>query len=191
MRSRPSTAKPGPGLETWPTGEAAARPVFWQPSPPWFEGFAQFFERQVYTETFTQRYVPELPKEDRAALASWRARHLAEWITDALVRTEVERRLYEDPANLEAVARHGAQVRATLTGRPAAPSTEAGVPMSEDLLSPILWNYPAYSQNFLFAYLTEAALDEAMALGADLAPSLFLRGVPGGILRCFLRGVLR
>jgi hypothetical protein len=144
--------------------EHAASPALWQPPAPWFEGFAQFFERQVFTEAFMERYVPEVPAEQRASLVAWRSRHLAEWITDSIVRTQVERRLYEDPANLEAVTRFAAETRSALTAAPAAPVAEGGLHFSEDLLSPIIWNYPAYSQNYLFAYLTEAALDQAITL---------------------------
>lgn len=140
----------------------AESPALWQPPAPWFEGFAQFFERQVFTEGFMERYVPEVPEAQRAALTAWRSRHLAEWITDSIVRTQVERRLYEDPNNLEAVTRAAAELRAALTAAPAPPSAENGLHFSEDLLSPIIWNYPAYSQNYLFAYLTEAALDQAV-----------------------------
>lgn len=153
------------GLAVWWTNLDAGRqadPALWEPPSPWAEGFAQFFERQVFTEAWTSRYVPEMPAHLRSHLLQWRQAHLAEWITDAIVRTEVERRLYEDPSNLEAVARHGQAVRARLTGRPSAPNAESGMPYLDDLLSPILWNYPAYSQNYLFAYVTEAALDDAV-----------------------------
>ncbi len=140
----------------------AESPALWQPPAPWFEGFAQFFERQVYTEAYTERYVPELPQDKRKALADWRGQHLAGWITDSIVKTQVERRLYEDPNSLEAVSRAGAEISAALTGRPGAPVADGGLHFSEALVSPILFNYPAYSQNFLFAYMTEAVLDHAV-----------------------------
>lgn len=139
-----------------------SHPTLWEPPSPWFEGFAQFFERQVFTEAFAERYVPEMPAHLRTHLVQWRLAHLAEGITDAIVRTEVERRLYDDPTNLAAVARHGQEVRERLTGRPPPPVSDKGMPYADDLLSPILWNYPAYSQNYLFAYVTEAALDDAV-----------------------------
>ena len=101
--------------------------MLWEPPAPWFEGFATFFERQVYTPEFTARYVPELPEGERQALADWRASRMASWITDSIVDTLVERRLYEDPTNLAAVARAGAEIRARLTGLPE-PTPDEGAP---------------------------------------------------------------
>ena len=138
--------------------DVVGSPVLWEPAAPWFEGFAHFFERLTYEPGWTARYVPELPMEDRAPLQHWRARHVAEWISDAIVETLVERRLYEDPSNLEAVTHFAAETRQRLTGEPAAPMTEKGLTYDSALLSSIMWNYPAYSQNFLYAYMTEAWL---------------------------------
>lgn len=142
--------------------DALSSPVMWEPPAPWFEGFATFFERQVYSPAFTERYVPELPAAERQALADWRASRMAGWITDSIVETLVERRLYEDPTNLAAVARAGAEIRARLTGLPTSPEVEGSGPYEPALLSSILWNYPAYAQNYLFAYMTEAWMDAAV-----------------------------
>lgn len=138
--------------------EAVQSPVLWQPPAPWFEGFAHFFERLTFEPGFTARYVPELPAEQRDALAHWRAVHAGESITDSIVETLVERRLYEDPTNLQAICRFAAETRARVTGAPTSLATESGLHHDDALLSSILWNYPAYAQNFLFAYLAEAWL---------------------------------
>ena len=136
--------------------ETAKSPPMWEPTPPWFEGFAQFFERLVYEPGFHARYVPELPKPEREALAKWRARSVAGSIASGIVQTQVERRLYEDPNSLEAITRYAADTRAALTGAAAAPKTENGLTYDGSLLSAILWTYPAYSQNYLFSAMTEA-----------------------------------
>ena len=145
--------------------ESAASPVLWEPPPPWFEGFAQFFERVVYDPGFTARYVPELPAEQREALHHWRARRTAEWIANSMVETLAERRLYEDPNNLAAITSYAAETRTRLTGEPTAPKTQDGRIADASLVSALLWNYPAYSQNYLFAYMTEAWLYEAVVKG--------------------------
>jgi hypothetical protein len=142
--------------------EAAKSPPMWEPTPPWFEGFAQFFERLVYEPGFHARYVPELPKEQRAAVAQWRAQSVASSISSSIVQTQVERRLYEDPNSLEAITRFAASTRAALTGGTNAPTTEAGLSYDGSLLSAILWTYPAYSQNYLFSAMTEAWMWEAV-----------------------------
>jgi len=137
-------------------------PVLWEPPSPWFEGFASFFERLAYEPSFAAHYVPDLPAAEREALAAWRAAHMAGWITDSIVDTVAERRLYEDPTNLAAVARVAADTRTKLTGLPSQPQPEGGGVYDSSLTSSILWNYPAYAQNYLFAYLTEAWLYEAV-----------------------------
>jgi hypothetical protein len=142
--------------------EAAKSPPMWEPTPPWFEGFAQFFERMVYEPGFHARYVPELPKEQRKQVAQWRAQSVASSISSSIVQTQVERRLYEDPNSLEAITRFAAATRATLTGGASAPTTEAGLSYDGSLLSAILWTYPAYSQNYLFSAMTEAWMWEAV-----------------------------
>lgn len=142
--------------------EAAKSPVLWEPPSPWFEGFAAFFERLVYEPSFSERYVAELPESERQRLTDWRASHMAGWITESIVDTLAERRLYEDPTNLAAVARTAAEARARLTGLPGPPQPETGGAYDQSLVSNILWNYPAYAQNYLFAYMTEAWLYEAV-----------------------------
>lgn len=142
--------------------DARNSPVLWEPPSPWFEGFASFFERLVYEPSFSARYVPDLPQAEREALAKWRRAHMAAWITDSIVDTLAERRLYEDPTNLAAVARTAAEARARLTGLPGPPDAEAGGVYDASLISNILWNYPAYAQNYLFAYMTEAWMTEAV-----------------------------
>ena len=142
--------------------EAALSPPMWEPTPPWFEGFASFFERLAYEPGFHARYVPELPKEKRTELAAWRARSMANSIASSIVQTQVERRLYEDPHSLEAITRFAAETRQNLTGAPAPPVTESGLTYDGSLLSAILWTYPAYSQNYLFSAMTEAWMWEAI-----------------------------
>jgi hypothetical protein len=134
----------------------AQSPPMWEPTSPWFEGFAQFFERLVYEPGFHARYVPELPKEKRQALAQWRIRSMASSIASSIVQTQVEQRLYEDPNSLEAITRFAAETRVALTGAANAPVTESGLTYDGSLLSAILWTYPAYSQNYLFSAMTEA-----------------------------------
>ena len=142
--------------------DVAASPAMWEPTSPWFEGFAQFFERLVYEPSFSVRYVPELPAEEREALRRWRADNMARWITDSIIDTLVERRLYEDPNSLEAVTRFAAETRHALTGEPMPPATADGLTYTGSLNSSLLWNYPSYAQNYLFAYMTEAWLYEAV-----------------------------
>jgi len=140
----------------------AKSPVLWEPTAPWFEGFAQFFERLVYEPGFHSRYVPELPAEKREALVAWRARNTAGGLVDYVVRTKVERRLYEDPNSLEAITRFAAETRAQVSGTPTEAALESGLTYDSALLSGILWTYPAYSQNYLFSALTEAWMWEAI-----------------------------
>lgn len=137
--------------------ESVASPVLWEPPTPWFEGFAQFFERLVFEPAFLSRYMPELPEAARKGLYQWRGYNVAEQITSSIVEVEVERLLYKDPSDLAAIARAAASTRARLTGAPMPPES-AGQVYDPALLSSLLWNYPAYSQNYLFAYLTEAWL---------------------------------
>lgn len=144
------------------TGEIVASPPLWEPTAPWFEGFAGFFERIVYEPGFHARYVPELPAKLRKDLAQWRARRTAESLANDIIRTQVERRLYEDPNSLEAITRFAAAARVKLTGAPSAPVLDSGLTYDPALLSTIVWTYPAYSQNFIFATMTEAWMWEVI-----------------------------
>lgn len=141
---------------------AALSPPMWEPTPPWIEGFAAFFQRLVFEPGFHARYVPELPKEKREALAQWRVRSMASSIASSIVQTQVEQRLYEDPNSLEAITRFAAETRVALTGAAQAPMTEKGLTYDASLLSAILWTYPAYSQNYLFSAMTEAWMWDAI-----------------------------
>ncbi len=80
--------------------------------------------------------------------------------------------MYEDPNNLQAITRYAAETRQRYQGTPIPPTTEeSGLYYDSALLSSILWNYPAYSQNYLFAYMIEAWLYEAVStqVGAPIA----------------------
>ena len=145
------------------SGAPVESPPLWEPTAPWFEGFAQFFERLVYEPGFHSRYVPELPAELRADLAQWRARRTAEGLVNDIVRTQVERKLYEDPNSLEAITRFAGETRAALTGAPPPPTLKSGITYDASLLSTILWTFPAYSQNYMFSTLTEAWMWEGVA----------------------------
>ncbi len=141
---------------------AVKSPVLWELPPPWSEGFAQFFERVVYDPDFSSRYVPEMDAARAQALDAWRARHMAGWITDSIVQTLVERKLYEDPKDLRAIQRFAAETRSRLTGMPLPPADGRDFVYDPALVSSIVWVYPAYSQNYLFAYMTEAWMHDAL-----------------------------
>ncbi|GDX81038.1 hypothetical protein LBMAG42_28490 [Deltaproteobacteria bacterium] len=149
--------------------EAAASPAAWEPDAPWFEGFAQFFERVLAEPAFTAKYVPELPEADRAGVRAARVREVAEGIADAIVATRAERRLYENPDDLAGAFQVAQDARVALTGAPPPPA-EGGA-YDPALLGGLLRHYPAYSPNFLFAYLTEAQLWEGVtaAIGDPVA----------------------
>jgi len=142
--------------------EVYETPPLWGPPAPWFEGFAQFFERLVTEPAFTERYVPDFPAELRDDLARQRARDMLNMINDSLVRTEAERRLYESPESLQLISTYVHTQRMQRVGSPPAPQSEEGLPYDSALLSPILWNYPAYSPNFLFSYMVEAWIYDAV-----------------------------
>lgn len=141
---------------------AASSPVLWGPPAPWFEGFAQFFERLVYEPAFARQYMPDLPATARDELYAWRAGHMAGWISDSIVDTLVERRLYEDPSNLEAVARYAQETRARLTQEPSPPALGSGGAYDDALTSSLLWTHPGYAQNYLFAYVAESWLHQTV-----------------------------
>lgn len=153
------------GWATWwqllPDDQAAS-PALWSPPAPWVEGFAGLFERILYEPGFTSRYVPELPAELREPFQDQRARNVAAQITDGIVDTLVEKKLYENPDDLIGLTRYAAELRAELTGLPMPPTDERGLIYDNALLSSLSWNYPGYSQNFLYAYATEATLFESI-----------------------------
>ncbi len=151
----------------------AASPALWSPPAPWLEGFAGLFERILYEPSFTERYVPELPAALREPFQNQRARNVAAQITDGIVDTLVEKRLYENPEDLVALTRYAAELRAELTGLPVPGTNERGLTFDTALLSSLTWNYPGYSQNFLYAYATEATLFEGIvaSVGEPVANS--------------------
>lgn len=134
----------------------AASPTCWGPDDRWFEGFAQFFERVLAEPSFTARYVPELPEADRIATSRARIREVAQGIADGIVSTRAERQLYENPDDLAGAFRVAVETRGALTGAPPPPAGD--IPYDPALLSGLVWHYPAYSPNFLYAYMTEARL---------------------------------
>lgn len=140
----------------------ASSPTLWSPPDPWFEGFAQFFERMVFESAYTSAYVSDLPADLRDQLSAWRAGRVAATLTDAVVETLVEKRLYEAPDDLAAVSAYAAETRSALTGQPTPPSTSSAMVYDPALLSSIIWNYPAYAQNFLVAGIVEAWMYEAV-----------------------------
>ncbi len=143
--------------------EALSSPVLWDPPNAYSEGYAQVFERILFSPAWLARYVPEAPPAAREALAAWRSRNMAHEITVDIVDTLVERRVYADPTNLQAQARACVEVAAAWHLAPASvPSNEQGVPWCETLATPLVWHYPAYVQNFVFSYVTEASLYEAL-----------------------------
>ncbi|MBM4365542.1 MAG: hypothetical protein FJ102_04960 [Deltaproteobacteria bacterium] len=141
--------------------EAAKSPATWEPDAPWFEGYAQFFERVLAEPAFTAKYVPELPEADRAPFRGARAREVADGIVDAIVTSRAERRLYENPGDLAGAFQVAIDTRVALTGSPLPPA--GGPAYDPALLSGLAWHYPAYSPNYLYAYMTEARLWDAVA----------------------------
>lgn len=144
------------------SAESAASPALWEPTAPWFEGFAQFFERVVFEPTFAEKYMPEFPVADREMLRAWRARDAAESISDAIVETRTEQKLYADPSDLGAICAFAAGLRHEIQGGPEAPKATNGIVYDASLWSSLLWNDPAYSQNYLYAYSTEAWMWEGV-----------------------------
>jgi hypothetical protein len=135
-----------------------ASPALWEPPAPWFEGFAQFFERMVFEPAFAARYVPDLDEAGRQALRTARILKVADGITDAIVETRAERRLYESPDDIDGALKLAAETRSALTGSPPAPVSAEGRTWDPALFAGLLWHYPAYAQNYLFAYMAEAQL---------------------------------
>ncbi|MFH1469847.1 MAG: hypothetical protein ABIO70_36020 [Pseudomonadota bacterium] len=144
-------------------GDVLASPVLWDPPNAYTEGFAQLFERLLVSEAWLTACQPELPASDRQALVDWRARQMSQWVSEAIVETEVERRMYRDPTSWEAVARTCVE-REAAWGLAAgeAPVSSAGVPYCQALHTPLMWHYPGYVQNYIYSYVTEARLYDAL-----------------------------
>lgn len=143
--------------------EAQASPVVWEVPSPWMEGFAQVFERILYEPAWAASQVPDMPPEVASALAVWRRGEAVRNITEAIVDTQVERRAYSDPNNWAAVARYCTDIETVYEVYAGTPvHTEGGVPYCEALLSPLIWHYPAYAQNYVFSAVTEATLYDAV-----------------------------
>lgn len=143
--------------------DAAASPATWEPRPAAFEGFAQFFEHAVFEPSFAAKYVPDLPESSRAKLQDWRRRQVAASITDAVVSSRVEEWLYANPDKLAEAFQLAATTRAELTGAPAPSPNAAGVVYDASLVSGLMWHYPAYSPNFLYASVVENQLWAAVS----------------------------
>jgi hypothetical protein len=142
---------------------ALASPVLWDPPNAYTEGFAQLFERILVSEAWLSTYLPEMPQDRRDELVAWRGRQMAWWVTHSIVETAVERRAYEDPNNWAAVARFCNEVESGYgIGREDIPASESGVPYCQAMHTPLIWHYPAYIQNYLFSYVTEARLYDAL-----------------------------
>ncbi len=142
--------------------DALASPVLWDPPNAYTEGFAQFFERVMISEPWIEAYLPDMPLEQRRALAEWRARQMARWVSQSIVETAVERRVYEDPNSWGAVARYCADIEAAYqiyAGE--TPLNDQGIAYCQGLHTPLIWHYPAYIQNYIFSYVTEAQLHDA------------------------------
>ncbi len=153
------------GFSTWwrmLPESAAASPVSWQPPTAWFEGYGQFFERMVFQPDYHGRYAPEMPEDQRLALQNSVRHDMVEIISWYLGCTEVERMLYEMPGAWQTVAREAAALEKEMRSRSwDAPVTEAGLAWTSFLGSSLMLNFPAYVQNYLYAYPTEATLWEA------------------------------
>jgi hypothetical protein len=154
------------GLATWwrMLPEAAARsPVIWQPPTAWFEGYGQFFERMVYDPDYLGRYVPDVPEDQRLVLQGSVQQDAVDVITWYLGCTAVERKLYEMPGAWQTLARDAAVLEQELRGHTwKAPKTEEGLTWTSFLGSSLMLNFPAYVQNYLYAYPAEATLREAV-----------------------------
>ncbi|MEL6348023.1 MAG: hypothetical protein AAFV53_33255 [Myxococcota bacterium] len=140
----------------------AASPPLWSPPAPWGEGFAGFFERLTVEESFTTRYLPDLPPALRKIARERRVQDVADRLTDGIIDAMVEKRLYEQPEDLVALTDYAAGLRAEMTGMPRPPTDERGLHYAPALLSGLTWIYPGYSANFLYAYATECQLFEAV-----------------------------
>ena len=111
------------------------------------------FERLLYEPSFLNVAFPKFPEEVRIPATTTGPRH-GPRITNQLIQLEVEQALYQAPGDLKAVATQVLN-EGTLNHRATYPTTSGGMVYEPSLLSSILWNYPGYSANFLFAYLSE------------------------------------
>ena len=140
--------------------EAAASPVLWNPPTPYFEGFAEFFERMMFEPAFLERYVPDVPADKRQAYADSRRDQTIQTLTWYLGCTRAERMLYARPGEFAAMSAELAEQERELRGWGfSAPAGD--IAYTSFLQSGLMLNYPAYVQNFLFASVTEARLWKA------------------------------
>ncbi len=151
---------------------ALTSPVLWEPPSPWFEGFGALFERMVYEPEYAERYIPELPEEQRSELAMSRVYDTIETLTWYAGSTRIEKMLYERPGDWAAISAEAAALDATLRGWSFAhPQDSRGTTWSSFLESGIMLNYPGYVQNFLYEQAVQATLYDALtqAVGAPVA----------------------
>ena len=154
------------GYISWWRGlgpDALASPVLWEPASAYMEGFAQTFERIFYEPEWAKHYLQDLPPQQREDLQAWRRRQVALQLTDAIVETAIEQRAYSDPNNWAAVARYCSDIEDVyeVYAGPT-PHTHDGIPYCEALLIPLIWHFPGYVQNYIFSYVTEATLFDAL-----------------------------
>lgn len=140
--------------------DAAKSPVLWNPATPWFEGFAEFFDRMMFEPAFLERYVPDVPADRRQAYADSRRNDAIQTLTWYLGCTRGERLLYERPGEFAAISAELAEQEKALRGWSDLPETDE-LAYTSFLQSGLMLNYPAYVQNFLFASATEARLWKA------------------------------
>ncbi|MCP4806441.1 MAG: hypothetical protein GY913_22070 [Proteobacteria bacterium] len=151
------------GLAFWwrnLTPEAAASPPLWNPATPWFEGFAEFFERMMFEPTWLERYVPDVPADRRQAFTDSRRDQTIQTLTWYLGCTRGERMLYASPGEFETISAELAVQEKALRGWASDPPS-GDLAYTSFLQSGLMLNYPAYVQNFLFASATEARLWDA------------------------------
>ena len=149
-----------------------ASPVLWEPPSPWFEGFGALFERMVYEPEYAERYIPELPEEQRTELAMSRVYDTIETLTWYAGSTRIEKMLYERPGDWKAISAEAAKLDAELRGWSFEhPKDSKGTTWSSFLESGIMLNYPGYVQNFLYEQAVQATLYDALqqAVGSPVA----------------------
>ena len=88
---------------------------------------------------------------------------MALWVTRSIVETAVERRVYEDPNNWSAIARFCTDIEKSYEFRSGlVPVDDNGVAYCKALRTQLIWHYPGYVQNYIFSYVTEAQLYDAL-----------------------------